>query len=143
ARQRANTKASPLATTRLSDPQAVAGLERAAFEPAEAAAQKRRAAAEHGRNVDPARDRDDRPRAVEAAADRERRAGRDRERFAVRNGTAVELALESGSRDRDERPLVEADLGTGERDLDRGALVRIADESVRDAERKLVHRAAR
>jgi hypothetical protein len=102
-----------------------------------------RAAAEHLGHVDPARDRDVRPRAGPEVAEVEHLAGPHVERLPRRLLLAVEPGRKLRAGDDDDRILGELELRAEVGRLeDCGALV-VADEHVRDPVREVVHRARR
>ena len=126
------------------DMQHIAGAERAACVAAELAEREGRAAAEIFGHVDAAAHGDVGARAGAGhAAELQHLPGLDGKRLPIGHGLAVERRGELGAAEADDRVAVELERGAGERGLDRGGALVIADEPVGEPERQRIHRPRR
>jgi len=120
--------------------QDVAGAKRASTERSHVADEVRGAAAERHGQVETTADRQRRPRASSACAERQARTGRDYERLVERRRDAIDGARDLGSSSRARQVAVGDELRAEERDLERGRFRIIAEHLVCEPMRIPIHR---
>ena len=127
---------------RLAKAEFVAVAQRSPVDPAERAAQIRRAASEDFRDVDASRERDVGATPSFGPAESERDSGRCEHGAPAAQRHRVDRRGEVGAADRDQRRLVELERGPDQRRFEARRAFFVSDEEVGEPKRHCVHRAA-